>query len=382
MKKILFHTPLSSTRYSNNVKRLLDSGLSLHGPGKNIFQIKKELKKKFGFKHVHLTNSATSAMEICALILGLGKNDEVLMPSYNYNTTASSFVRTGCKIQYCDIDKKNLMPTFSQIKKYVNKKTKVIIIIHMQGLPIDYLDELKNYCKKRKIILIEDAAPALGSYFKNKAIGTFGDFATFSFHETKNYNSGLGGLLVVNNKRFRKISDLAFDKGTDRIYVTTKPNYYKKYYSWLTLGSSFRMGELNASYLQPQIKDINSVISYRSQLYKRYLKNFIPWSKDYFSICNKTKHIYKYNYHAFTIILKKNEREKFLKYLKKNNIIGFISFEALHLSDYGKKLLTKNTKLDNTNEIIRKIVRLPMHNKLKLKEVDYIAKKVKDYFSN
>ena len=116
MKKILFHTPLSSNRYSNNVKRLLKSGLSLHGPGKNIFQIKKDLKKKFGFQHVHLTNSATSAMEICALILGLGKNDEVLMPSYNYNTTASSFVRSGCKIQYCDIDKKNLMPTFPQIK--------------------------------------------------------------------------------------------------------------------------------------------------------------------------------------------------------------------------------------------------------------------------
>ena len=93
--------------------------------------------------------------------------------------------------------------------------------------------------------------------------------------------------MLVVNKKFRKISDLAFDKGTDRIYVTTKPNYYKKYYSWLTLGSSFRMGELNASYLQPQIKDINSVISYRSQLYKRYLKNFIPWSKDYFSILIK-----------------------------------------------------------------------------------------------
>ena len=231
-------------------------------------------------------------------------------------------------------------------------------------------------------MLIEDAAPALGSYFKNKAIGSFGDFATFSFHETKNYTSGLGGLLVVNNKKYRRISDLAFDKGTDRIYVATKPNYYKKYYSWLTLGSSFRMGELNASYLQPQIKDINSVIKYRSQLYKRYINNFISWSKDYFSICNKTKHIYKYNYHAFTIILKKNEREKFLKYLKRNNIIGFISFEALHLSDYGKKFLTKNTKLDNTNEIIRKIVRLPMHNKLTLKEVDYISKKVKDYFSN
>ena len=382
MKKILFHTPLQNIKYSNNVKKLLDSGLSLHGPGKNIFLIKKELKKKFGFEHIHLTNSATSAMEICALMLNLGKKDEVLMPSYNYNTTASSFVRTGCKIQYCDIYEKNLMPTFEQIKKNVNKNTKVIIIIHMQGQPIDYLDKLKNFCKNKKIILIEDAAPALGSYFKNKPIGSFGDFATFSFHETKNYNSGLGGLLVVNNKKFKKISDLVFDKGTDRTYVTSKPNYYKKYYSWLTLGSSFRMGELNASYLQPQIKDINKVIDYRSKLYKRYIKNFIPWSEDHFTICNKLKHLYKYNYHAFTIILKKNEREKFLRYLKKNKIIAFISFEALHLSEYGKKLYDKKTYLGTTNEIVKKIVRLPMHNKLKIQEVDFISKKIKDYFSN
>ena len=108
------------------------------------------------------------------------------------------------------------MPTFDQIKRYVNKRTKVIVIIHMQGVSIDYLDKLKNYCKSKKIILIEDAAPALGSYFKNKPLGSFGDFSTFSFHETKNYTSGLGGLLVVNNKKYRKISDLAFDKGTDR----------------------------------------------------------------------------------------------------------------------------------------------------------------------
>ena len=382
MKKILFSTPLQKKKYSDNVKKLLDSRQSLHGPGKNIFQIKKDLKKQFGFNHVHLTNSCTSAMEICALMVNLKKNDEVLMPSYNYNTTASSFVRTGCKVRYCDIDKKNLMPTFDQIKKNVNKKTKVIVIIHMQGLPIDYLNDLKKYCSSKKIILIEDAAPALGSYVKNKPVGTYGDLACFSFHETKNYQSGIGGLLVVNNKKFKRKSDLVFDKGTDRTYVVSNPNYHKKYYSWVDIGSCFRLPELNASYLQPQIKDINKVIKYRSYLYKRYIKNFKSWLTDEFSICNKFTHKYKYNYHAFTIILKKNEREKFLKFLKKNNIIAFISFEALHLSEMGKKLMTKKTKLKNTEEIVKKIVRLPMHNKLSIRDVDLISNKIKYYFKN
>ena len=180
-------------------------------------------------------------------------------------------------------------------------------------------------------------------------------------------------MLII--KSSEKKSDLVFDKGTDRTYVVSDPNYHKKYYSWVELGSCFRLPELNASFLQPQINDINKVISYREKLFKRYYKNFSYWLKDEFKICNQFQHKDKYNYHAFTIILKKNEREKFLKYLKKNKIIAFISFEALHLSKMGKRWVTKDTKLENTNEIIKKIVRLPMHNKLTIKEVDYISKK-------
>ena len=168
MRTIRFSTPLQNKKYSDNVKKLLDSNKSLHGPGENILKIKKDLKKQFGFEHVHLTNSCTASMEICALMLDLKKNDEVLMPSYNYNTTASSFMRTGCKIRYCDIEKENLLPSFDDFKKNVNKNTKVIIVIHMQGLGVDYLDELKNFCLKKKIYLIEDAAPALGTYVKKK----------------------------------------------------------------------------------------------------------------------------------------------------------------------------------------------------------------------
>ena len=115
-------------------------------------------------------------------------------------------------------------------------------------------------------------------------------------------------------------------------------------------------------------------------MYKRYIKNFQSWVTTEFSICNKLIHKYKYNYHAFTIILKKREREKFLKYLKKNNIIAFISFEALHLSKIGRKLMAKNMDLKNTEEIVKKIVRLPMHNRLSIKEVDFISNKIKKYF--
>ena len=117
MKKILFSTPLQKEKYFSNVKKLLNSRESLHGPGKNILSIKKQLKNQFKFKHIHLTHSCTAAMEMCALMLNLKKDDEVLMPSYNYITTGSSFVRAGCKLRYCDIDKNNLNAVKNEAKR-------------------------------------------------------------------------------------------------------------------------------------------------------------------------------------------------------------------------------------------------------------------------
>lgn len=204
MKEIKFNIPLQDPKSIKNVIKFLNEKKPLHGPGKNISSIKKKIKKAFGYKSIHLTNSCTSALEICALILNLKKTDEVIVPSFSFVTTASSFARTGCKLKYCDIEKNNLMPSFDQIKKCVNKNTKALIIVHYQGYSVDYLDELKKFCLKKKIYLIEDAAQCFGSYYKNKPLGSFGDFACFSFHETKNLHSGVGGMLVVNNKKFHK----------------------------------------------------------------------------------------------------------------------------------------------------------------------------------
>ena len=182
MKEIKFNIPLQDPKSIKNVIKFLNEKKPLHGPGKNISLIKKKIKKIFAFKSIHLTNSCTSALEICALILNLKKTDEVIVPSFSFVTTASSFARTGCKLKYCDIERNNLMPSFDQIKKCVNNNTKALIIVHYQGYSVDYLDELKKFCLQKKIYLIEDAAQCFGSYYKNKPLGSFGDLACFSFH--------------------------------------------------------------------------------------------------------------------------------------------------------------------------------------------------------
>jgi len=324
---------------------------------------------------MHLTNSCTSALEISALLINLKVNDEVILPAYTYITTGSSFARTGCKLRYCDIESHNLMPSFNQIKKCVNNKTKAIVIVHYQGFSVDYIDKLAKYCKKKNIFLVEDAAQAFGSYFKKKPLGTFGDFGCFSFHNTKNIHAGIGGLIVVNNKKFVKKSNFVFDKGNDRSLVVSNK---KKYYSWVAIGSSFLLPELNASYLFPQFNDIKSIIKYRSRLYRRYILNFKEWLNDEFSICKHSSN--KYNFHALVIILKKNKREDFLNYLKKYNINAFIGYVPLHKSIIGKKFLLKKQKLKITDEVSKKLVRLPLHNSLKIKDIDFVSKKIRNFF--
>jgi len=376
MKEIKFNTPLYNPNTKKNVIRFLNQKKSIHGPGANILGLKKKIKKLYNFKHIHLTNSCTSALEICALLIKLKPKDEVILPSYSFITTASSFARTGCSIKYCDIDKETLMPLFSDITKCVNKNTKAIVIVHYQGFSVNYLDKLKNFCKRKKIFLIEDAAQAFGSYFKKKPLGSFGDFSCFSFHETKNIHSGAGGMLVVNNLKYLPRSNIIFDKGSDRYLVINKK---QKYYSWVENGSSFLLTELSASYLLPQLHNYQNVINYRSRLYKRYVENFSNWVSDEFYICNN--YIYKYNYHALVIILKKNNRDKLLDFLKKYKIYPFIGYIPLHQSKAGKKYLMKNQKLKNTNLYGNKTIRLPLHNKLNVTDIDFITNKIKSFFN-
>tara|TARA_E500000178_G_scaffold326211_1_gene354249 strand:- start:443 stop:1573 length:1131 start_codon:yes stop_codon:yes gene_type:complete len=376
MKEIFFNEPLKIKSSINNVKKFLISNKPLHGPGENILKIKQLLLKNFGFRNVFLTNSCTSALEICSLAINLKPSDEIIVPSFSFITSASSFARTGCKIKFCDIEKKTLMPSLKNISSCITKKTRAIVIVHYQGYSVDYIEKLKKICNSKKIFLIEDAAQAFGSYYKNKALGSFGDFSCFSFHETKNLHSGAGGLLVVNNKKYLNKIKIIYDKGTNRYLMNLKKI---KYYSWVGIGSAFLMTEFAASYLYPQIQNYKKIFLKRAKFYLRYLSQLRNFKNGNFYIPNNLK--YRYNFHAFVLILEKTNREKFLKYLKKYKINAVISYTRLHKSAFGKKYFKKNKVLVNTDKYVKQIVRLPLHNSLTIKQVDFICEKIKKFFN-
>ena len=181
-------------------------------------------------------------------------------------------------------------------------------------------------------------------------------------------------MIVINNKKYLNKIKMIHDKGTNR-YLMQQNKI--KYYSWVEIGSAFLMTELSASFLNPQIKNYKKIILKRSKIYNRYLYLLSQIKKNFFYIPNNFK--YKYNYHAFVLILREANRENFLKFLKKFKINAVISYTPLHRSKFGKKFFT-GRKLDNTDKYVKKIVRLPMHNYLTIKDVDYICKIIKKYF--
>ena len=312
MKKVIeFSSPVNLIESEKSVLKSLRTN-TIHGPGIYTEKTITILKKKFNFKKILLTNSCTSALEIASIVINFKKGDEVLMPSYTFISTGGSFARTKAKIVYCDISRKDLMPSFEDIKSKVTIKTKAIVIIHYQGFCVDYLLELAKFCKKKNIVLVEDAAQAIGTKFKNKYLGTIGDLSCFSFHYTKNINSGIGGCLVVNNSKFIKKSIFAYDKGSNRNLKIQKK---VKRYSWVSLGSAFLMSEMHASYLYPQLLYFDKLVKKRKNIYEKYLSN-LDFYNDYFYLV-KNNSCKKYNYHGIVLVMKKNNCEKFTNYLKK-----------------------------------------------------------------
>jgi len=374
-RTIKFASPVNLTQSKLNVESVIKKNKSLHGPGLYSLKINKLLKKKYNFKTTLLTNSCTSALEISAIAINFKEGDEVIIPSYTFITTGGSFARTKAKIVYSDIEKESLMPSFDQIKSKVSKKTKAIVIVHYQGFCVNYLFELKKYCNKKNIILVEDAAQAIGTKFKNKYLGTFGDLACFSFHYTKNIHSGIGGCLVINNSKLYKKSLFAYDKGSDRILQLKK---IVKWYSWVSLGSSFLMSELHASYLYPQIIHYDKIINKRKSAYEGYLKKLDFTNKHFYLVKNTT--CKKYNYHSLVLVLKQKKYDNFLEYLKKYKIYAFIGYIPLHISKYGKHFLPKKKKLINLDKIFNKIVRLPIHSNLNKNDVMFVSNKIKSFF--
>ncbi len=331
------------------------------------------LEHKYKFTKTILTTSCTSALEMSALLIGIEKGDEVIIPSFTYVSTANAFAREGAKIIFAD--SKNNSPNIDEdkIEQLITNKTKAIVIVHYAGIACN-MNKIMSIANKHNIYIIEDAAQAINSYYKNKALGSFGHLSAFSFHETKNIQSGEGGLLIVNDKNLIEKADIISNNGTNKAaFIRGEVNKYE----WLNIGSSYKPSDINAAYLFAQIENIDKIHQKRIDLWNRYYKNFKEISNIKLPFINEYA---TNNGHIFYIICESEEQRKnLIKHLKEKDITATFHYQCLHKSPY---YLSQNKaqQLVNAENFEKTIVRLPLFYDLSIEQVDYISNEVIKFF--
>jgi len=383
---IYFSKPYISNLEFRNVQKVLKSGVLTDGFYQNLTE--KIIKKKIKSKYIALTQSCSDALELACLLIDLKPGDEVIMPSYTFTSTANCVALRGAKPVFIDINADDMCIDTSQIEKMITKKTKAIIVVHYGGKCMDLkkIIKLKN---KHKLYLIEDAAHSFLSKYKKKFAGTIGDIGVFSFHETKNLVGSQGGAISINNKRFLNRVDYLLDKGTDRanflkdykkqfIQEKTKKTKSKKYYSWVDIGSEYRATEIVSALIYSQLKKEKIISAKRKKIWSTYKKFFSKLRNKQLSILDNENKNHKNSYHLFIIKIKSLKfAQELRKYLQKNKIPATFHYVPLHSSYYGKKF--KCSKMSVTNDIWKKIIRLPIYPEMSEKNINYILKKIKKF---
>lgn len=370
---IKFHEPFVTGQEISNVKKAIKEN-AFAGDGIYTKSVEEKLVSITETNKCLLTPSGTAALEMAALSLNLKYDDEVIISSFTFVSTASAFALRGCKIKFVDIEKNTLQFNFQKIKEITSRKTKAIVVVHYGGSFSHQLLKLVKFCKDRQIFLIEDAAQSIGIKYKNQHLGTFGDLGCLSFHSTKNVHCGEGGALLINNENFIHQCEMIRQKGTNRSDFDKK---LVNKYIWKTLGSSYLLADYNAAFLKPQLEKIEEVNSKRILIWKQYSQEIR--NNNYFTKQTIGHTKYLGNGHIFFLVFRnKKFLDKFIKFMMINNIQVFTHYTELHNKKnvYKNIIKTNCTECEIANELC---VRLPIHNNLTKVDIEYIIKKVGEF---
>lgn len=373
-RKIFFNIPYRSKNELKFIKNALES--SKIDQDKYSERAVSYLENIYRGSRVLLTTSCTDALEMCALLLRIRKGDEIIVPSYTFVTSALAFYLHGATIVFADSEKNSPNIDINEIKNLINKNTKAILVVHYAGIAAE-IEKIKKIADQNGLILIEDAAQCIGSYYKGSPLGTFGDLAALSFHSTKNITCGEGGALIINNSKFVKRGEIIYEKGTNR--KSFSQGMVKKY-SWVDVGSSYANSEILNAMLYAQLTELEEVNKKRTKIWEIYRKNLSLLEKDGFISLPAVPEGAVHNGHIFYIVLKtKKERTELIHFLKKKNIQVFFHYVTLHDSPFYKGKY-KGPKLQNAKKYSNRLLRLPLHPYLKMSDIKYICDSIKSYF--
>lgn len=347
----------------------------LSGDGHFTRECNRIVRRITGAQAALLTHSCTAALEMAALLADLEPGDEVVMPSFTFVSTANAVVLRGAVPVFVDIDPETLNIDPTAVASAVTPRTRAIFAVHYAGFPAD-MDALADIARAHDLLLVEDAAQALGSRYKGRLAGSLGDLAAFSFHETKNIISGEGGALTINRPDLVSRAEIIREKGTNRsLFLRGQVDKY----TWVDVGSSFLPGELITAFLYGQLSRAEEITAQRLGMFNRYMEAFADleasgrvrrprWSSD----CEG-------NWHMFYLLLRDiDDRDAFIAHLRAQGTIAPFHYVPLHSAPAGVRFARTSGELGVTNDTSARLVRLPLFFELG-SEIDRVVQQARQY---
>ena len=349
----------------------------LSGNGRFTKRCQHFFEERYGFKKCLLTTSCTDALEMAAILCDIQPGDEVIVPSYTFVSSALAFVRAGAKIIFADSMAENPNIDTEKIEALITPRTKVIVPVHYAGVACD-MDRIMEIAEKHNLIVVEDAAQAIDSYYKDRPLGSIGHLSAFSFHETKNIIAGEGGMLCINDERFIRRAEIIWEKGTNRAeFFRGEVNKY----GWVDTGSSFLPSEVIAAFLWAQLEHMDDIQARRKHLWELYYSNLSPLASSPNSLI-ALPGLPEYatnNAHMFYLVCNSlEERTALIKHLKDNGIQAVFHYLSLHSSPY---YMDKHDgrALPECDRYADCLVRLPMFYDLTEEQALYIIDTIKSF---
>ncbi len=377
MEKVIpFNKPFLSGNETAYIQQAADS-LKLSGDGMFTKKCHHFFETRYGFLKCLLTTSCTDALEMAALLAGIEPGDEVIIPSFTFVSTANAFVLRGANIVFADVEESTGNLDITKIEALVTPKTKVIVPVHYAGVACD-MDSLLSIAAKYRLLVIEDAAQAIDSYYNGKPLGSIGNLAAFSFHETKNIISGEGGMLAINDQHFVNRAEIIREKGTNR------SQFFRgevDKYGWVDIGSSFLPSEIIAAFLFAQLENLDQIQQKRKSIWEQYYRELLPLAEKGFF---KLPFIPAYatnNAHMFYLRCRSlEERSRLITYLKSVGITAVFHYLSLHKSPYYSNK-HDGRELPVADQLADTLVRLPFYNELMPEQINFITSNIAVFYN-
>jgi dTDP-4-amino-4,6-dideoxygalactose transaminase len=350
-----------------------------HTAGDGLFTKKCQtwLEERLGCRKALLTHSCTAALDMAAILADIKPGDEIIMPSFTFVSTANAFVLRGGIPVFVDIRSDTLNINEALIEGAITPKTRAIVPVHYAGVPCQ-MDAIMEIAQRKQLLVIEDAAQALLSRYRNRYMGTIGQMACISFHETKNIISGEGGALLINDPSIIERAEIIREKGTNR------NQFFRGQvdkYTWVDIGSSYLPSDILAAFLYAQMENADQIIAKRNLIYDLYIEGLRPLTEQGYIKLPFVLDDCSSNGHIFYIITRSlEERAALIGFLKEHGIMAVFHYVPLHSSPAGQLYGRTCGTLKVTQRVSDCLLRLSLYYEMTPENVQYVVEKISQFY--